>query len=254
MPAPPSCNPNSFLSLLMPLTTMTSRERAIWWCSVVEVLVVHNPKFTSCDVVWFSLLLPLVPSNRLMSSSEARRGQQETKTVISAGHPPKFGEGGEDSANQPFAHLLPYSIGSTTHITRPLGGEVRLKCEAASSLPIQFTWLKNLAPIEKNRKTKVRHKEYWSKLVITDLDVLDSGYYQCTAANSAGSVNTTSVLRVNPSAQSNNGANEDYDSYDVNNYLETGGEMRPDDDFPLNVPNSAAGAGYVASTPIGGWM
>lgn len=59
-----------------------------------------------------------------------------------------------------------------------------------------FRWLKNHAPVEKNRRTKVRNRDYWSKLVITDLDVLDSGYYQCTATNSAGSVNTTSVLRV----------------------------------------------------------
>jgi len=59
-----------------------------------------------------------------------------------------------------------------------------------------FRWLKNLAPVEKNKRTRIRNKDIWSKLVITDLDVLDSGYYQCTAANAAGSVNTTSVLRV----------------------------------------------------------
>jgi hypothetical protein len=65
-----------------------------------------------------------------------------------------------------------------------------------------FRWLKNHAPVEKNRRTKIRIRDYWSKLVIQDLDVLDSGYYQCTASNSAGSVNTTSVLRVGISRRS----------------------------------------------------
>lgn len=65
-----------------------------------------------------------------------------------------------------------------------------------------FRWLKNHAPVEKNRRTKIRNRDHWSKLVIQDLDVLDSGYYQCTASNSAGSVNTTSVLRVGISRRS----------------------------------------------------
>lgn len=56
--------------------------------------------------------------------------------------------------------------------------------------------MKNHAPLEKNRKTKVKNREYWSRLIITDLDVLDSGYYQCVVSNSVASVNTTAVLRV----------------------------------------------------------
>lgn len=61
---------------------------------------------------------------------------------------------------------------------------------------VSFRWLKNHAPIEKSRRVKVRNRENSSRLVITELDVLDSGYYQCIATNSAASVNTTSVLRV----------------------------------------------------------
>ncbi|KAI1715230.1 immunoglobulin i-set domain-containing protein [Ditylenchus destructor] len=97
----------------------------------------------------------------------------------------------EDGSRRPYLRLT----SNLPNVTRPLGGEVRLKCEAASSLPINFTWLKNLAPIDRDKHVRIRHKEFWSKLVITNLDVLDSGYYQCTASNSAGSVNTTSVLR-----------------------------------------------------------
>uniref|UniRef100_A0AC34QYC1 Ig-like domain-containing protein n=1 Tax=Panagrolaimus sp. JU765 TaxID=591449 RepID=A0AC34QYC1_9BILA len=83
------------------------------------------------------------------------------------------------------------------NVTRSLGGEIRLKCEAVGSpLPIEFIWLKNNAPVEKNKRTKIRTKEHFSKLIISELEVLDSGYYQCTASNVAGSVNSTAVLRV----------------------------------------------------------
>lgn len=59
-----------------------------------------------------------------------------------------------------------------------------------------FRWLKNLAPIEKNSKIRFKTKDMWSRLIISELDVLDSGFYQCRASNAAGSRNTTSVLRV----------------------------------------------------------
>ena len=50
--------------------------------------------------------------------------------------------------------------------------------------------------MEKSRRVKIRTKENSSRLVINELDVLDSGFYQCIASNSAASVNTTSILRV----------------------------------------------------------
>jgi len=89
--------------------------------------------------------------------------------------------GGRLSASHPF-HVR--------SLSRPVKGKIVILIAA------KFRWLKNLAPLEKNRRTRIRNKEYWSKMVIVDLDVLDSGYYQCTASNVAGSVNTTSVLRV----------------------------------------------------------
>ena len=99
----------------------------------------------------------------------------------------------DSSGKRPYIRLT----SQLPNTTRSIGGEIRLKCEAAAfPLPIEFTWLKNNAPIEKNRRTKIKSKDYFSKLIITELEVLDSGYYQCTASNVAGSVNTTSVLRV----------------------------------------------------------
>ncbi|VDM82113.1 unnamed protein product [Strongylus vulgaris] len=70
----------------------------------------------------------------------------------------------------------------------PFGGTI---VADLSSVSWKDVWLKNHAPIEKSRRVKVRNRENSSRLVITELDVLDSGYYQCIASNSAASVNTT---------------------------------------------------------------
>ena len=99
---------------------------------------------------------------------------------------------GTPSGKRPYIRLT----SALRNSSRAVGGEVRMRCEAAGSpMPIQFTWLKNLAPVEKNRRIRIRHRDISSKLVIVELDVLDSGYYQCTASNAAGSVNSTAVLR-----------------------------------------------------------
>ncbi|VDM47835.1 unnamed protein product [Toxocara canis] len=102
-------------------------------------------------------------------------------------------EDGTSTSKRPYIRLNSF----LSNVTKNAGQEVRFKCEAAGTpLPLQFTWLKNHAPVEKNRKTRVKNREYWSRLIITDLDVLDSGYYQCVVSNSVASVNTTAVLRV----------------------------------------------------------
>ncbi|VDM96243.1 unnamed protein product [Thelazia callipaeda] len=96
-------------------------------------------------------------------------------------------------SKRPYIRLTSF----LNNVTKNAGDEVRFKCEAAGSpLPLQFSWLKNHAPVEKNRKTKIKNREYWSRLIITELEVLDSGYYQCVVSNSLTSVNTTAVLRV----------------------------------------------------------
>ncbi|VDK43539.1 unnamed protein product [Anisakis simplex] len=105
-------------------------------------------------------------------------------------------EDGTSTSKRPYIRLNSF----LSNITKNSGQEVRFKCEAAGNpLPLHFTWLKNHAPVEKNRKTRIKNREYWSRLIITDLDVLDSGYYQCVVKNSVASVNTTAVLRIKSS-------------------------------------------------------
>uniref|UniRef100_A0A914GWY4 receptor protein-tyrosine kinase n=1 Tax=Globodera rostochiensis TaxID=31243 RepID=A0A914GWY4_GLORO len=188
---------------------------------------------------------------------------------------------GVPSGKRPYIRLtVPLN-----NVTRPVGAEVRMRCEAAAApLPIQFTWLKNLAPVEKNRRTRIRHREMSSKLVIIELDVLDSGYYQCTATNAAGSVNSTAVLKVSTSLPSSSSTSSlagkkrggrihhhkshphhfqqqsenseaDYDNaaaYD--NYLdeemkstneETTSNDHKNNDNLWRVPNAAGGSGYI---------
>ncbi|VDO06894.1 unnamed protein product [Brugia timori] len=107
-------------------------------------------------------------------------------------------EDGSSPSKRPYIRLTSF----LNNVTKNAGDEVRFKCEAAGSpLPLQFSWLKNHAPVEKNRKLKIKNREYWSRLVITDLEVLDSGYYQCVVSNSLASVNTTAVLRSKPLVQ-----------------------------------------------------
>ncbi len=51
----------------------------------------------------------------------------------------------------------------------------------------------------------MKTREYWSRLRISDIRVLDSGYYRCLATNSAGSVETTAVLKVKPGVKRRKG-------------------------------------------------
>uniref|UniRef100_A0A0N4Z361 receptor protein-tyrosine kinase n=1 Tax=Parastrongyloides trichosuri TaxID=131310 RepID=A0A0N4Z361_PARTI len=98
-----------------------------------------------------------------------------------------------------------------SNVTRDSGNEVRFKCEAAGApLPLTFKWFKNHVPLEKQKRVKIRNREYTSKLTITDLDVLDSGFYQCIVSNTAGSVNSTAVLRVNKASNTNKNIKKPY--------------------------------------------
>ncbi|KAE9554550.1 hypothetical protein FO519_002254 [Halicephalobus sp. NKZ332] len=167
----------------------------------------------------------------------------------------------DSSGKRPYIRLN----SQLPNITRSAGGEIRIKCEAAAfPLPIEFTWLKNNAPIEKNRRTKIKSKDYFSKLIITELEILDSGYYQCTASNVAGSVNTTAVLRVNTQISAKSPGSKpkkpqrpsDYgiedENYDYSEGMDRG-RLPSDEEADLfRVPNNAAGSGYVPLTGLGG--
>uniref|UniRef100_A0A915AYZ8 Ig-like domain-containing protein n=1 Tax=Parascaris univalens TaxID=6257 RepID=A0A915AYZ8_PARUN len=68
-------------------------------------------------------------------------------------------EDGTSTSKRPYIRLNSF----LSNVTKNSGQAVRFKCEAAGSpLPLQFTWLKNHAPLDKNRKTKVKNREYWS--------------------------------------------------------------------------------------------
>lgn len=164
-------------------------------------------------------------------------------------------DGASSSGPRPYIRL-------TSHLkntTRSAGGEVRFRCEAVGTPPLSFTWLKNHAPIEKSRKVKVRNRENSSRLVISELDVLDSGYYQCIASNSAASVNTTSVLRVNNVSDSNVKSRKGGKAHSVDDYedyeLMDRGRLPDEEDMDLfRVPDTAGGTGFVPSASTDRWL
>ncbi|VIO93928.1 Uncharacterized protein BM_BM1888 [Brugia malayi] len=183
-------------------------------------------------------------------------------------------EDGSSPSKRPYIRLTSF----LNNVTKNAGDEVRFKCEAAGSpLPLQFSWLKNHAPVEKNRKLKIKNREYWSRLVITDLEVLDSGYYQCVVSNSLASVNTTAVLRVSnvldgkssninklkgkSTSRISNFQNEEYfeEDFEGPGSSMSGGLGRlqseeESEDSLWNVPNNAAGPGYAPIAPSDRWL
>ncbi|CDW54189.1 tyrosine protein kinase transmembrane receptor [Trichuris trichiura] len=112
--------------------------------------------------------------------------------------------------------------GLLPNLTKKAGDLVRLKCRVTGSLPISFRWYKNDAPLlkEKNRIT-VKSRDYWSRLRIANLHVLDSGYYRCDASNKAGSVQTTSLLKIQASTTRNRVESQ------------SALMMSPDNDYPI---------------------
>ena len=64
------------------------------------------------------------------------------------------------------------------------------------SVIVLFSWKRNNVPLERRPNIKVRNKDHFSRLTIVDLEVLNSGFYECIATNSAGTVKTGSKLKV----------------------------------------------------------
>ncbi|CAD6195795.1 unnamed protein product [Caenorhabditis auriculariae] len=132
-----------------------------------------------------------------------------------------------------------------------------------SSFPMRGPWNaapafyvaeKNNAPVEKSKRVRVREKETSSRLVISHLDVLDSGYYQCVVSNTAASVNTTSVLRVNHAppetvkGRKSGGKSNSFDDYEDYELMDRGRLPDEEDAEMFRVPDDAAGAHYA---PVG---
>ncbi|CAL8254949.1 unnamed protein product [Merluccius merluccius] len=83
------------------------------------------------------------------------------------------------------------------NITTSLGHTAELFCRVSGDPPPAVRWLKNDAPVvQEPRRVSFRPTPYGSRLRIRNLDTTDTGYFQCLATNSQGSVSTTGVLFV----------------------------------------------------------
>lgn len=83
------------------------------------------------------------------------------------------------------------------NITTSLGHTAELFCRVSGNPPPAVRWLKNDAPVvQEPRRVSYRSTLYGSRLRIRNLDTTDTGYFQCVATNSQGTVSTTGVLFV----------------------------------------------------------
>ncbi|TWW58208.1 Inactive tyrosine-protein kinase transmembrane receptor ROR1 [Takifugu flavidus] len=83
------------------------------------------------------------------------------------------------------------------NITTSLGHTAELFCRVSGNPPPAVRWLKNDAPVvQEPRRISYRSTLYGSRLRIRNLDTTDTGYFQCVATNSQGTVSTTGVLFV----------------------------------------------------------
>ena len=83
------------------------------------------------------------------------------------------------------------------NITTSLGHTAELFCRVSGDPQPVVRWLKNDAPVvQEPRRISYRPTTYGSRLRIRNLDTTDTGYFQCVATNSQGSVSTTGVLFV----------------------------------------------------------
>lgn len=168
---------------------------------------------------------------------------------------------GSSSSNRPYLRLTT----SLRNITRNAGTDVRLRCDAIGTPPITFEWKKNHAPVEKSKRVRIRNRENTSRLVLSSLDVLDSAFYECTATNVAGSVNSTAILKVKngpsservksrPSTSRGDNNEEDYDDYE-HDMDDPRGRLPSEEDSDLYaVPDNAAGPGFMSAGPSERWL
>lgn len=83
------------------------------------------------------------------------------------------------------------------NITTSLGLTADLHCRVSGYPAPSIRWLKNDAPVmQEPRRVSYRPTAYGSRLRIRNLDTTDTGYFQCVATNSFGSVSSTGILFV----------------------------------------------------------
>ncbi|KAL4635018.1 inactive tyrosine-protein kinase transmembrane receptor ROR1 [Arapaima gigas] len=83
------------------------------------------------------------------------------------------------------------------NITTSLGQTAELHCRVSGYPAPSIRWLKNDAPVvQEPRRVSYRNTGYGSRLRIRNLDTTDTGYFQCVATNSFGTVSSTGILFV----------------------------------------------------------
>ncbi|XP_049335497.1 inactive tyrosine-protein kinase transmembrane receptor ROR1 [Astyanax mexicanus] len=102
------------------------------------------------------------------------------------------------------------------NITTSLGQTAELHCHVSGNPPPTVRWLKNDAPVAPEaRRVSYKQTQYGSRLRIRNLDTTDTGYFQCVATNSYGTVSTTGILFVKfdplPTPQSGRPSPDDFD-------------------------------------------
>ncbi|CAL8270500.1 unnamed protein product [Arctogadus glacialis] len=105
------------------------------------------------------------------------------------------------------------------NITTSPGHTAELFCRVSGDPLPAVRWLKNDAPVvQEPRRISYRPTTYGSRLRIRNLDTTDTGYFQCVATNSQGSVSTTGVLFVKFALIRNN-PNQDREALGLNRDL-----------------------------------
>lgn len=88
-------------------------------------------------------------------------------------------------------------VSPMNNITTSLGQTADLHCHVLGKPKPVFRWLKNDAPVvPEPRRISFKANDFGSRLRIRNLDTTDTGYFQCVASNSFGSVSTTGILYV----------------------------------------------------------
>ncbi|XP_045771663.1 Down syndrome cell adhesion molecule-like protein Dscam2 [Maniola jurtina] len=78
-----------------------------------------------------------------------------------------------------------------------VGGSTQATCSLVSGdKPIQFSWLKDNLPIPSTLKVEQKNMDFFTLLVIQDLNSMHSGEYTCKATNDFGTVSHSASLIV----------------------------------------------------------
>ncbi|CAG7820780.1 unnamed protein product [Allacma fusca] len=141
---------------------------------------------------------------------------------------------GDDLETTSNIHPTPEGTGllrfirKLTNYTRSTGASVRLKCEAEGNPPPKkITWLKNSLEL-KSRHPRIKIRKFENKharkssgkgtsrvvsqLQITNLEVLDKGFYTCQVSNRRDTIESKGVLDVRHDAELDLGVIPDFPS------------------------------------------